>query len=133
MRSRRLTCCSFVRLGGCEKAFSTLGNIPRKPIDSEIGLIKREYSPSVRKSGDIAISCTHLRHLCGCIGFVKHVKHNPSKERRKLEKVLERCTNDGTVKQNAGIKKVGIHDINGDTSKEQRPLSGAPYHKIGRE
>jgi hypothetical protein len=38
MRSRRLTCRSFVRLGDYERAFSTLGNIPRKPINSEIGL-----------------------------------------------------------------------------------------------
>jgi hypothetical protein len=42
-----IACWSFVRLGDYENAFSTLDDIPRKPIDSEIGLTTR-VQPSVR-------------------------------------------------------------------------------------
>ena len=81
---------------------------------------------AVGKSGDIAISCTHLRHLWGCIGFVKHVKHNPSKEPRKLEKVLERCANDGALKPNAGVKKSEFMTYTVTPKNSGRPVVPVP-------
>jgi hypothetical protein len=83
----------FRQTWGLREAFSTLDNVPRKLIDSEIAA--DNASTVVRagvESGEIAISCTHLRHLCDCTGIVKHVKHGSSKECPKLEKVLGKRT-----------------------------------------
>src|SRR5271154_2688023 len=111
MRSRRLTCCSFVRLGDYEKVFSALTDASTsRPCDREVGRYRHQLHPleAFMRLHRVCATCeTQSQHRTPGIREGARKMH----KRRRFE---AKC----------GDKEVGIHDINSDTSKEQRPLSG---------